>query len=101
MAALSLSAPETARKSLTLALKALATPGKQAAIASAMGISESAVSKKKSDQLEDICTLLAYAGLQVVPTDYEVVDPFALEFLKRLHAKVTHRAPDLLWEPDA
>jgi hypothetical protein len=101
MASLSLSASETAKQGVSLMLKALATPGKAAACASAMGRQESAISRLKNDHAEDVITFLAYLGLQVVPSDYEVVDPHALEFLKRLHAKITHLQPDLLWRPDA
>lgn len=100
-AALSLTASETARNGIALAMKALATPGKAAACAQAMGVSEPTVSKLKNERMEDVITLLANLGLQVVPSDYEVVDPHALEFLKRLHAKVTHLDPDMLWRPDA
>jgi hypothetical protein len=101
VASLSLSASETAKKGIALAMKALATPGKAASCSNAMGLSEPTISKLKNDRMEDVITLLAFLGLQVVPSDYEVVDPHAFEFLKRLHAKVTHLEPDLLWRPDA
>lgn len=92
---------ETIKQGVALAAKALESPGKAAAIAAAMGVAESTVSKLRNGPMEDVIRLFAYAGLQVVPSDYEVVDPHALEFLKRLHAKVTHLEPDLLWRPDA
>jgi hypothetical protein len=101
MAALSLTASETAKQGMALALKALATPGKASACASAMCTSESQISKLKNEKLEDAITLLAWLGLKVVPSDYEVIDPHMLAFSKRLLARVTERDPDMLWRPDA
>lgn len=51
-----------------------------------MGISESTVSRFKSDQLEQLCTLLAHLGLKVVPTEYQCVD------------QKTFAAFQILWE---
>jgi hypothetical protein len=101
MASLSLTAAETGKQGIALAAKALETPGKAGSIAAAMGVADSTISKLRNGAMDDVIRLLAYAGLKVVPSDFEVVDPHALEFLKRLHAKVTHLDPDLLWRPDA
>jgi hypothetical protein len=102
-ASVSLTAAETSRKGVALAMKALATPGKAAACADAMRLSEPVISKIKNERLEDVVTLLAHLGLQVIPADYAVVDPHALEFLKRLHARVANDPvlAHILWEPHA
>jgi hypothetical protein len=100
-ASLSLTAEETAKQGITLAMKAFERPGKQVATANAMGVAESTISKLKNGPMAEVITMLAHGGLKVVPSDYETLDPHAAEFLKRLHAKVTHLQPDLLWRPDA
>lgn len=61
---------ETARKSQTLILRALASAG-QRTVADAIGKSETFVSRWKSEDLETCAALLAAAGLKVVPADVE------------------------------
>lgn len=39
-----------------------------------MGISESTVSRFKTDQLEQLCGFLAHLGLKVVPSEFQCVD---------------------------
>lgn len=65
---------ERARKSQLSVLRALQEPGRAVAIATAMGASESTVSRLKNDHLETFCLLLAHAGLKVVPSDFQCVD---------------------------
>lgn len=75
------SAQETARKSHATVLRALQAPGRQVAIATAMGVSESTVSRLKTEHLAQICALLAHAGLKVVPAEDLSVDPTAVQAL--------------------
>lgn len=86
MSASSPTPTERARKAHVTILRALQEPGRQVALATAMGISESTVSRFKSDQLEQLCTLLAHLGLKVVPTEYQCVD------------QKTFAAFQILWE---
>jgi hypothetical protein len=65
---------ERARKAHVTVLRALQEPGRQVALATAMGVSESTVSRFKSDQLEQLCTLISHLGLKIVPAEFQCVD---------------------------
>ena len=86
MSAVSPTPAERARKAHVTILRALQEPGRQVALATAMGISESTVSRFKTDQLEQLCTLLSHLGLKVVPSEYQCVD------------QKTFAAFQILWE---
>lgn len=66
-----------------------------------MGVSESTISRIKSEQLDKVTLLLAHLGLKVVPTEYKCVRPEAYAFLTATHEKVMRVAPELIWEQDA
>jgi hypothetical protein len=83
-----------------LALQALHEPGKAGAVAALMGVSDSTVSRIKTERLEEVVLLLAYLGLKVVPAEFKCVDPDAYAFLTKTHERVMHRAPELIWEAD-
>lgn len=53
----------------SLVLQRLQEPGRAVAIATAMGTSESTVSRLKNDHLESFARLLAHAGLKIVDCD--------------------------------
>lgn len=74
MSAVSPTPVERARKSHLTILRALQEPGRQVAIATAMGTSESTVSRFKNDHLESFAAILAHAGLKVVPAEYQCID---------------------------
>lgn len=93
--------PETARKGLHLALQALQEPARAGALAVAMGVSESTVSRIKNDQLDKVLLLLAHLGLKVVPTEFRCVDPATYAFLTATHQRVMQKAPQLIWDADA
>lgn len=66
-----------------------------------MGVSESTVSRIKTDQLEQICLLLACVGLKVIPTSMECVpmeQMQALLTLARTHLNQIQRPEELSWE---
>ena len=65
---------DRARKSYSTVLQRLQTPGTQTAIAAAMGVSESTISRMKTEQLEHLCLLLAHAGLKIVSIEKVCVD---------------------------
>lgn len=65
----SLTPAERARKTHSTVLQALSRPGTQAALAVALGVSESNISRLKNEHLEPVCQLLAHLGLKLVPSD--------------------------------
>ena len=92
---------ETARKGVQLALQHLQEAGKAGAVAVAMGVSDSTVSRIKTERLEECVLLLAHLGLKVVPTDFRCVNPEAYAFLTSTHARVMREAPQLIWDVEA
>ncbi len=86
---------------MQLVLQRLQEPGTGVAVATAMGVSESTVSRMKTDHLDQMALFLAHLGLKVVPTEFKCVNPAAYEFLTTTHEKVMRLAPQLIWEADA
>lgn len=99
----SLNLTERARKNVTVVLQRLQEPGRQLAIAAAMGVSESTVSRLKNDHLEPLCELLARAGLKIVPVEVKCFAPEKIDalmtFAKAYLASVSN-ADDLSWDDD-
>lgn len=92
---------ERSRKSHCAILQRLQLPGTQAAAAVAMGVSESTVSRLKSDQLELVCALLTHLGLKVVPVEMQCFPAEkvqALLTLARDHLTLIERPEQLVWE---
>jgi hypothetical protein len=92
---------ERARKAHSVVLQALQAPGTQAAIAVAMGVSESTVSRFKTEQLEQLCLVLACAGLKVVPVEMQCFPADKLQALLTLakdHLAAIERPDQLVWE---
>ena len=73
--------PTVARKSLTLLLQRLASVGQNDA-ADAIKVSETLVSRLKSDHSENFTALLAALGLKIVPSEYRCYDPEHVEHLQ-------------------
>lgn len=94
-------ASERARKTVQLVLQRLQEPGTGVAVAAAMGVSESTVSRLKTTHLEEMALMLATLGLKVVPAEFRCVNPDAYAFLTATHEKVMRVAPHLIWEADA
>lgn len=92
---------ETARKGAALAFQALQDPGTAGAVAVAMGLSESTVSRIKNERLGEVLTMLAHLGLKVVPADFRCVDAATYSFLTATHQRVMARAPELIWDSEA
>lgn len=102
MSLLSHSPLERARKAYGRILQAVQEPGSQLAIAKAMGVSESTVSRIKNEKLEDALAFLYHAGFKAVPSDRVCVDEGALDFMRRTTCRVMAQS-DLaakLWEED-
>ena len=93
--------PGLARKNEALILKALASFG-QARLAELMGVSESLISRQKSEgHLAKTAEMLAHLGLKVVPERMQCFDPEYVEHLRAL-AQLGLRQPSadqvLEWE---
>ncbi|MDR6538848.1 CII family transcriptional regulator [Variovorax soli] len=101
MTAVSPTPAERARKAHVAILRALQEPGRQVAIATSMGVSESTVSRFKSEQLEQFCGLLAHLGLKVVNQEMQCFPPDqiqALLTLSKVHLASIERPDQLIWE---
>ena len=73
---------EKSRKAYSALLQALSDGGKQGAIAVALGVSDSTVSRIKTDKVEDALALLYLAGFKVVPQD---VKCYRADYVEALH----------------
>jgi hypothetical protein len=100
MTALSRTPAETARKGVQLAFQRLQEPGKAGAVATVMGLSDSTVSRIKTERMEEVIGFLAHLGLKVVPAEFKCVDASAYAFLTATHQRVMQKAPELIWEQD-
>lgn len=100
MPTLSRTPAETARNGARLALQRLQEPGRAVAVAAAMGISESTVSRLKNERMEEVVLMLAHLGLKLVPSEFRCVDPAAYTFLTNTTQRVMAKNPELIWESD-
>lgn len=89
---------DRARKNHTAMLKALCTAG-QSAVAGAIGVHESTVSRWKDGELEKLSMFLSAVGLKVVPVNMHCYPPDEIEALKVLARRSdVLRADGLDWE---
>lgn len=100
MSAVSLLPSDRARKALTMVLQRLGETGTAVSVAAAMGVSESTVSRIKTERMEEVLQLIAHLGLKVVPADFKCVDRESYDFLVRSHKKVMEKRPELIWETE-
>ncbi|MBT2322546.1 hypothetical protein J7E62_09330 [Variovorax paradoxus] len=56
-------------------------------MASAMGLSESTVSRIKTERLEEVVLFLAHLGIKCVPADFQCVDPKTFAAFEVLYEK--------------
>ncbi len=85
----------------SMVLQRLQAPGTQTAIAAAMCVSESTVSRAKTEHLETLCQILAHAGLKIVPTEakcFPADKVEALLTLARSHLASMETHESLVWE---
>lgn len=101
MTEVSTTPPERARKAVQAVLQRLQEPGTGVAVAAAMGVSESTVSRIKTERLEEVALFLACLGFKLVPAEFKCVDPAAYAFLTKTHEKIMRTNPALIWEADA
>ena len=103
MHTVSLTPVERARKMVQTVLQRLQEPGTGVAISSAMGISESTLSRLKNEHLEPLAQLLAHAGFKIVGAERVCVDPQTYEALTHIASKAmadVQMTRQLLWEGD-
>ena len=99
MAGSSVPAAERARKAYSRALQAMQDPGTQRNVAQLLGVSESTVSRIKTEKLEDAISLLCHLGFKVVPSDMRC---YPDEYVQALHTmaklQMQSAAPTLEWD---
>lgn len=101
MSALCTPPVERARKIACTVLRAVQRDATQAAIAAAMGTSESTLSRMLApEHLDKMALMLAHAGLKVVPVERICVDPQIYEAMTRIATKAmsdTESVQRLVW----
>lgn len=90
---------ERAKKGQTLALQKIAERT-QVVLATAMGVSETTITRIKNDHMEQTLLLLAHLGLKVVPSDFKCVSRETYDFLTATHQRVMQVAPELVWDAE-
>lgn len=90
-----------ARKIVATVLRATQRDVTQTAIATAMGCSESTVSRLLSDHLEKLALVLAHAGLKVAPAESRCFPPDyvdALLLMAKQHINTVATVRNLEWD---
>lgn len=95
-----MSVAERSRRTASAVLQRWQEVGKQSAMAVAMGVSDSTLSRLK-DQVESFSTVLSHLGLKVVPVEYQCTHPGELTHLRELRRRVEDHAAHLLNEYEA
>jgi hypothetical protein len=95
-----LTTAEKARNAHTRVLQAMQSPGKGGAVAAALGVSDSTVSRTKTDHLQPVLDLLYTLGFKIVQQDSRCIDAATYDFLTAKHAHVMRVAPHLIWAAD-
>lgn len=88
---------EKARKAHARILQAMQEPGKGGALAVVLGVSDSTVSRIKTEHMEGTLALLYALGFKVVKADTKTIDPETYAFLTAKHEHVMRVAPELIW----
>lgn len=92
---------ERARKAYSMILLRLQPAGTQIALAASMGVSETTISRFKTEHLETLCSLLAHLGLKVVPVEMQCFPQErvqALLTLSKAHLESIANADQLRWD---
>lgn len=101
MPAASIAPPERARKIVSTVLQATQRDATQAALAVAVGKSESTISRLLCDHLDTFALVLAHAGLKVVPNEMQCFPQekvHALLTLARDHLVQMEHPEQLSWD---
>jgi len=82
-----------------MVLAAMQDPGTQRTVAQVLGVSESTVSRIKTEKLEDAITLLCHLGFKVVPQSMRC---YPEDYVQALHTmaklQMQNSAPGLEWD---
>lgn len=100
MSELSLTPTERARKAYSNVLRATQEPGTQRNVAQVLGVSETTVSRIKTEKLEDAVTLLYHLGFKVVSQDMKC---YPADYVTALHTMARmqmQHSPTLDWESE-
>lgn len=74
--------------------------GVQTAVAAALGVSDSTVSRAKDSSLELVCQIAAQLGLKLVDAERICLSQAEVRFLRATYSHVSEQAPWLLNEGD-
>jgi DNA-binding Xre family transcriptional regulator len=100
MSPVSMNPDERTRKNERAILHGLASRG-QAAVAEALGVSESTVSRMKDGDIERLAKMLALCGLKIVPEEVHCYDAKFMEsmlFLARRQLERMDNVEQLQWD---
>lgn len=103
MSEASLSVHERSRKIATTIRKAMQEHGKQVALATAMGVAESTVSRMNGETLDAFASLLAHCGLNAVPLEAVCVSrerAEAMGVLLNAALRKSENPAQLLWDDE-
>jgi hypothetical protein len=98
MSELSQSPSERARKAHSAVLQAMQDPGTARNVAQVLGVSESTVSRTKTEKLEDALVLLYQLGFKVVPQEMKCFPADYVQALHALAAMHVAEGPKLEWD---
>ena len=87
MPQLSITPAERARKAFSRVLQRMQEPGMGVALSASMGVSESTVSRLKTEQLENVLTMIHTLGFKVVTEGKVCVDALELQMLRQTYAR--------------
>lgn len=90
---------ERARKAHSRVLQAMEDPGTARTVAQVLGVSESTVSRIKSEKLQDAITLMCHLGFKIVPQGMRC---YPDQYVSALHTmaklQMQSAAPTLEWD---
>jgi hypothetical protein len=101
MTQLSITPAERSRKAHAAILRAMEAPGTGRNVAQVLGVSETTVSRIKTEKLEDAITLMCHLGFKVVDESRVCVDRAAYEAMSTLARKAMAcdaTARRLIWD---
>ena len=93
--------PEKARNARGRIFQAMEKPGTCGALAVALGVSASEITRIKAEPIDKALALIYALGFKVVDGSAHCVDAETYAFLTRSHARVMARDPDLIWKSDS
>ena len=80
--------PQSRARKIGCAVRGRVQGQKQDSIAAATGLSPSTVSRLMSEHLDNLCAVLAHAGMKVVPVEMVCVPEPTFHEMRRLSARV-------------